>query len=66
MFDATGAVATALTAPPSQPFVGELASSQSAEGVYVFEFANDRPQPVTIEVSPSVGEPIAVFGGNIG
>ena len=44
---------------------GELAPGATPTGVYLFEFGADRAEPITIEVTPIVDSPIAVFVGPI-
>ena len=63
--DADGQVSAPLTAEPAAPLEGELQPGEDAEGVYLFEFGAARAEPITIEVTPTVDSPIAVFVGQI-
>ncbi len=65
VLDADGQASAPLTSAPAAPLEGELQPGDDAEGVYLFEFGADRAEPVTIEVSPTVDSPIAVFVGPI-
>ncbi len=65
VFDADGQASTPLTADPASPISGVLDAGDSIEGRYVFSFDTDRPQPVTVEASHSLDQPIARFVGDI-
>lgn len=63
--DANAQASAPLTTPPAAPLQGALQPDESVEGVYLFEFGDGRSEPVTIEVSPAVAAPVAVFVGPI-
>lgn len=53
----------ALGEPDAEPFIGELAAGDTAEGVYVFGVPLDARDQVQISVSYDVTAPILVFEG---
>jgi hypothetical protein len=53
----------ALGEPGAEPFIGELASGRSAEGVYVFRVPDDERGQVQVYVSYDVEAPTLVFEG---
>ncbi|WP_324276037.1 hypothetical protein [Blastococcus brunescens] len=48
-----------------QPFVGELPSGESAEGVYVFGVPADARDSVTVELGHRAGAPRVLFAGSV-
>ena len=63
--DAEGQPSAPLTSAPAAPLDGQLQPGDDAEGVYLFEFGADGAEPITIEITPTVDAPIAVFVGPI-
>ncbi|WP_169923673.1 hypothetical protein [Propionicimonas paludicola] len=65
LLDATGQLATPMTADPAAPFHGQLAAGADQSAVYVFSVTKDALRPVQISVTYNVEEPTVLFKGNL-
>ncbi|MBA2388426.1 MAG: hypothetical protein H0V69_15225, partial [Acidimicrobiia bacterium] len=63
--DDDGVPSIPLTNDPADRFTGSIAPDHSAEAVYVFEFGESRPEPITISVNYSAEAPVALFVGPV-
>ena len=62
--DAAGDPGAGMAGKPSSPLPESVAPGQKATGVYVFNVAKGRRDPVIVDVSVNPETPIVVFRGN--